>query len=399
MPTNPQLPLLADVGVLALVPDRWGSVWMDRHHVLSRLASYFHVVWMYQPGWRECLSQFVKRHEYDAVALAEKPGALYLYEAPFWLPRLGRPAWVARSTTNRRLRDAVALLRQRGCTKIVSYIWELQFADALSDFHPDLSVYNISDEYSFSKIEVPISPAERKLLQSVDQVFIISPGLMEKKGHLNPHTDFAPCGVDYWKYAQPLPEPEDLRSIPRPRIGYLGHLKAMLDWNLLLELSAAHPQWSFVFVGPRSRHPEIHAALDEMSRRPNVHLLGGKPAPSLGSYVQHFDVCIMPYALNAYTNYIYPGKMHEYLASGNPVVSAPIRSVQEFRNVIAVANSRAEWSSAIERALSPAENSPRKRAERQKVAREHDWDAIVENIARIIATRLNMPVPVCPLGN
>ena len=28
---------------------------MDRHHVLTRLTNYFHVVWMHQPGWRQLL--------------------------------------------------------------------------------------------------------------------------------------------------------------------------------------------------------------------------------------------------------------------------------------------------------------------------------------------------------
>ena len=57
---SPQ-PQWGEVGVIALVPDPWSSVWMDRHHVLTRLANYFHVVWMHQPGWRECLSALTAR--------------------------------------------------------------------------------------------------------------------------------------------------------------------------------------------------------------------------------------------------------------------------------------------------------------------------------------------------
>ena len=94
-----------------------------------------------------------------------------------------------------------------------------------------------------------------------------------------------------------------------------------------------------------------------MSRRPNVHFLGGRPAERLGEYIQHFDVCTMPYVVDDYTKYIYPGKMHEYLASGNPVVSAPVRSVQEFKGVIEVAGDAEEWSKAIERSLTEQENT------------------------------------------
>ena len=41
MNTKLPQPLLDKVGVVALVPDQWDPYWMDRHHVLSRLAGYF----------------------------------------------------------------------------------------------------------------------------------------------------------------------------------------------------------------------------------------------------------------------------------------------------------------------------------------------------------------------
>jgi len=72
-----------------------------------------------------------------------------------------------------------------------------------------------------------------------------------------------------------------------------------------------------------------------------LHFLGGKPTQSLGAYPQHFDVCLMPYVIDDYTRYVYPLKMHEYLAGGKPVVSSPIRSVEDFKHVIALARNRA----------------------------------------------------------
>lgn len=364
---------------------------MDRHHVLTRLARYFHVVWMHQPGWRESFSAFSPKND-TLPANGKEPDAMLIYEPAPWLPRLGRPAWLGRLTAKRRFRQVYDLLRARGCTKIVLYLWGLEFSDVLDQIPHDLSIYNVSDEYSFSSTEVAVSRAERKLLESVGQVFIISPALMEKKGHFNPNTDSLPAGVDYWRYATPVAEPEDMRSIAHPRIGYVGHLKRRLDWPLLLELSRAHPQWSFVFVGPKSPHHEIDDAIKQMSQLSNVHFLGGRPAERLGEYIQHFDVCTMPYVVDDYTKYIYPGKMHEYLASGNPVVSAPVRSVQEFKDVINIAATPQEWSVAIEQALSEEENTPPRRAARQQVAIQYDWQVLVDRVAQIIAERIGLPV-------
>ena len=49
--------------------------------------------------------------------------------------------------------------------------------------------------------------------------------------------------------------------------------------------------------------------MEQMSRRPNVYFLGGKPTEQLGGHAQHFDACIMPYLLNDYTKYVYPLKL------------------------------------------------------------------------------------------
>jgi glycosyltransferase involved in cell wall biosynthesis len=373
------------------VPDRWGPQWMDRHHLLSRLAGYFHVVWMTQPGWRESVSDLFSR-EKKSLADAPRPEGLQVYESGFWLAKLGRPEWMARFTARRRLQHAVELLRAQGCTKLVLYICRPEFGDAVELVPHDFSIYYVSDEYSFTVDEVAVSPLERGVLQSVDQVFLTSPALMEKRGSFNRNTHFVPMGVNFQKFATPVPEPEDLRNIPHPRIGYVGHLKPMLDWPLLLELSAGHPEWSFVFVGPKGPHPEIKTAIRQLSGRPNVHFLGGKPTECLGAYPQHFDVSIMPYRLDDYTKYVYPLKMHEYLASGKPVVSSSIRSVEDFRHVVTIAG-REGWSPAIELALSPQENTPRRCAERQGAAREYDWDPLVEKIARTITDHLGLQLP------
>ena len=351
MNMNPQQPRWGKVGVIGLVPDRWEPFWQPRHQVLSRLTRYFPLVWMnYPPAWRQSLSALHERYFGSLDHLVE-PEGMQVYQPGFLLPRFSRPHWLARFVSRQRLKRACDLLRARGCSKLVLYIWRPEFADALDQVSHDLSIYHVDDEYSFSPVEVEMPAAERRLLEKAGQVFIHSPALLERKGEFNPNTMFVPNGVDYGLYATPVPEPEDLRRVPHPRIGYVGYLKRMLNWPLLLELSATHPQWSFVFVGPKSSHPDIIDALAKMSRLPNVYFLGGKRTEDLGAYPQHFDACIMPYVLDDYTKCIYPLKLHEYLASGRPVVSSPIRSVLEFADVVAIASNGNEWSFGLERVL------------------------------------------------
>jgi glycosyltransferase involved in cell wall biosynthesis len=192
-----------------------------------------------------------------------------------------------------------------------------------------------------------------------------------------------PNGVDYDAYALPHAEPADLRSLPRPRIGYTGILKAQLDWSLLQQLAQRHREWSFVFVGPRNdAQTEVSRWTEALSCLENVYFLGGKSPQTLAAYPQHFDAAVMPYRINSYTNHIYPLKLHEYLAGGCPVVGSKIRSLSLFQDVVGLAGTVDEWSAALSDALSAPARSEKAVERRRAVAKEHDWNRIVHTIAR-----------------
>jgi len=375
-------PLAPEVGVIALVPNRWSDQWQPRHHVLSRLARYFRVIWVNPaPGWRD-----VVRHPREYRSAVDEPVPGFSVHSPDrWLPEVHRPHLVAEVSFRLRLQGARRALERAGCTHIILYIWHPRFANALSAVDHDLSCYHIDDEYTFSPVEQPIPADEMRLLTRCDEVFIHSPGLMAKKGMINPHTTCVPNGVDYDAFAQPAPIPPELAAIPHPRIGYTGWLKQQLDWPLLIALAERHPEWSFVLVGGQKNEAETESPIAELSKLPNVHLLGPRATAALAAYPQHFDVCLMPYRLDDYTKYIYPLKLHEYLATGRPTVGAPIQSLQHFASVVALPSTVDEWSCAITQALRPEERSPERCAARQRQAREHDWSVLVGRIARVMA--------------
>ena len=386
----PDSPLLPEIGVLALVPDLWHWQWQPRHQVMTRLARYFNVVWL-NPAedWRKSLRMEKFQARREELPVAEK-GFVVHTSSPF-LPELYSPRWLAKAFLRKRLENALAILRKRRSRKIVLYLWRPEFASVLDLIPFDLTCYHIDDEYSFSPVDLPVSEAEARLIAKVDQVFIHSPKLLEKKGRINRHTAFAPNGVDFELYANPVPEPSDLAGIPHPRIGYSGHIKKQLDWTLLLDLTARHPEWSFVFVGAPNAHPEIVAYIQQLSERKNVRFLGSKTVQELAAYPQHFDVCVMPYKQDDYTKYIYPLKLHEYLASGKPVVGTPIASLLPHRDVLLLPETAEEWSSAISESLRPETNTAKQRSVRQNLARQHDWKVLVQHIAEGIVQHLDSP--------
>lgn len=366
-------------GFIALVPHEWNDQWLGRAQVMSRIAKRFHVVWCGPPHEWRAIPQRARSGPSIQQPLADLP-MLHTYRPEPWLPRLYRPRTLASRLLQRRLENARSVLERQGCTHIVLSIWHPQYASVLDLVDHDMSMYHINDEYSFARVQQPISTEERTLMADVDEVFIHSPAVMARKGPLCSSATLTPNGVDFDAFAAPRPIPEDLAAIPSPRIGYSGFLKMQLDWDLLFDIAQQNPQWSFVFVGRALDQPGLAETLARLDTRPNVHLLGAKSSRELAAYPQHFDVCMLPYCVDDYTKYIDPLKLSEYLASGRPAVGSPIVPLQEVSNLVALAGTPAEWRHAISTSLGSAANAPEERARRQSWARARTWDTLVDTI-------------------
>ncbi len=382
-----------DVGILALVAEPWGGMWLSRQQILTRLARWFPVVWL-DPArsWRRLLRRGTRPVGLRDETPADAPSFRVVRQAP-WTPGFYRPAGLARAMLRAHVGRGVRALRAMGCRRIVAYAWRPEFLDALEAIPAEMTCYHVADEYSFEAVERPVDPRERAMLERVDQVFIHSPALMEKKGHINPNTAYVPNGVDYGAFARPRPEPDDLRSIPRPRLGYVGRVKVQLDWDVLGALAERHPDWSFVFVGPMGHLGEARARCEALFARSNVYWLGARTVDRIAPYMQHVDVGLLCYRVDAYTRYIYPLKLHEFLAAGVPVVGSAIPSLQRFDDTIAIASGVDGWERSIRGALDGKARSPERVEARRRVARRHDWNAIAARIASILADRLGVEDP------
>ncbi len=80
-------------------------------------------------------------------------------------------------------------------------------------------------------------------------------------------------------------------------------------------------------------------------------------------------------------------KVHEYLASGNPVVASPLPNLREFADVVTFAGEADEWSDAITRALMTRADGCARDA-RRAIASRHDWSTLAGRVISILQTRL-----------
>ncbi len=251
-------------------------------------------------------------------------------------------------------------------------------------------VYDCMDELSqFHGAAPELIERERELTRAADVIFCGGRRMREKRLPLNPNTHFYGTGVDCDHFgaarSAELPVDPEIAALKGPVLGYFGVVDERLDYKLLTALADANSAWSIAMVGPVAK---IDPA--SLPRRPNLHWLGARPYEQLPAITKGFSVCLMPFALNAATEYINPTKALEYMAAGRPVVSTAINEVRtNFSHVSRIARTHEEFIKLCGR---EARSPSRMRIQRGlKLASENTWEAIAakmdEHINNSLARR------------
>lgn len=193
-------------------------------------------------------------------------------------------------------------------------------------------VYDCMDELAAFRHAPPeLRERENALMQVAALVLTGGPSLFQAKYTMNPNVHCLPSAVDAAHFsasslvagsAHAL-EAERLQAgLPHPRLGFFGVIDERLDTDLLTDLADAHPDWAIVMAGP-----VVKIEAESLPRRANIHWLGVQPYERLPYLLAAWDLCLMPFALNASTRFISPTKTLEYMAGDKPVVSTPVRDV------------------------------------------------------------------------
>ena len=251
--------------------------------------------------------------------------------------------------------------------------------DLLDAVDPQLVVYYcIADFEQLSTRSARIAASERALLKRTDIVFVQGEHLKERCA---PHPDIHifPFGVNIDAFTGETTTAPELRDLPRPIVGYVGGLHRHVDFEIIERVAAA-TEGTVVLVGPAQED------VQRLERLPNVRLLGAQPHARVPSFVRGFDVGIIPYVRNAYTETVYPTKLNEYLAMGVPVVSTDLPEVQRFnarhRGVVTVTKDADDFATAVRRAVDT--DAAPERARRVAVARENSWTTRIAEMSALV---------------
>jgi glycosyltransferase involved in cell wall biosynthesis len=111
---------------------------------------------------------------------------------------------------------------------------------------------------------------------------------------------------------------------------------------------------------------------------PGIDHRGEVPHAELPAALAGVDAFVLPYRVNGLTRAISPAKTYECLATGKPVVAAPLPALKDLAGHVYLAKRPGDYVEVL-RNLEELETQEKRRA-RIELARENSWEARFEEI-------------------
>jgi hypothetical protein len=364
--------------VVILAGVRWDFLW-QRHQTLATLFAEagYPTVFVETTGLanprpgkaKEVLSRFR-----GSLSKSGRPPEknLTVY-APLTAPPTSRAlVWAnERFFVPRVLRDLAKLAGPRPV--VVAHPPTRTTLDLVSGLDPRLVLYDCSDDYEqFPRAPKDIAHTERELLLRADLVSCTSQHLLEKARRLRPDAFLSGPAVDYARFAalQTQPPAEEIDTAcffgdaTRERIDFEA-LEAIVGAGFELRL-----------VGG------LDGAGKQLSKMPGVDYTGEVSHAELPGALEGVDAFVLPYRINALTRAISPAKTYECLATGSPVVAAPLPAMEELGEYIYLARRPEDYVRTL-RSLWDAGTQAKVRGGIE-LARANSWDVRFRDLEEAI---------------
>lgn len=384
--------------IVCLSPQPWRTdLPTNRQQIMLRAAERGHRVLFVETGWfigrhlRELLRRPRLSLLRELLSAQEVVPGVYVRKGIDVLPR-GHTYRLANRVNNAATAAVVRRLVRRRPGPTILWIYDPCASGMVGSCAETFAVYDCVDDYAeqagpSARRRTLVAELDRRTARVARIVFATTKSLYVRHHELNSATHLVPNVGDFRHFARAADREfiaDELRSTPRPVIGFAGNfLATKVDFDLL-ERIAERREWTLLLVGPS--RPDTEAALARVTSHPNVHWVGAKPYADLPRYVAAFDVGLIPYLANAYTQSCFPLKLYEYLAAGKPVVASGVPDVGGREPDVVLAPDHSTFLAAIESALADerAENAQRRMA----LAAENTWETRTERLLGLIATEL-----------
>lgn len=378
----------ANPTIVALAPNDWDGLWMNRQQLMSRIGISCNAYYSTGIG-----------HLWDRAKILKERGLFWSDVCKDSVTVMSAPCYVMRYEKNKII-DAVALKifaskinRKRTSSPLVLYVFHPDYLDYINFIDYDYLIYHCYDDFvSMPGSDKDTKQKEHTLCDKADLIFASSKANVERfeRDYLC-KADFIPNGVNYKMFSDTNETmPSSLNCInkhndSRKKIGYVGSLNDKVDFKLLEKLvnSEQLRDHLFCFVGRVNNLSKENSVIwDSIKNKDNVFSYPSVAKEDVPSILRNMDVNCIYYDLSGdnYSSSGYPLKLHEYLASGKPVVASGIESVLEFKDSVNIPKDEDEWVSLLLNSTRNPESAPSNSEHRQLVAKSNDWNERVRVI-------------------
>lgn len=275
---------------------------------------------------------------------------------------------------------------------VVLWIYDPCAAGVIGRAGEVFAVYDCVDDYAWNAPAGPrrriVAAGDARAARSSRLVFATTPTLEKRHRRSNLSTVLVPNVGDYTHFStasdRRIAAPE-IVDVPRPVLGFAGNfLPTKVDFELLDRLARARPDYTLLLVGPS--RPGAEEQLARLETLPNVRWVGAKPYGELPRYVAAFDVALIPYLVNGYTESCFPLKLYEYLAAGKPVVASGVPALGGMEPDVVLAEEHDAFIAAVDAALEHRSEDGVSR--RMAVAARNTWESRTEKLLELVTGEL-----------
>lgn len=383
--------------ILCIASIDWDFIWQSHQQIMSMLAAqgnnvlFIDNTGVRRPKLRDVsrLRQRIRNWWRGTKGFRQERENLFVYSPlllPFPYSRIAR--WINRFIIVRAVRRWMSAMDVRH-PLVWTFLPTPLGLDLIKAVEPELVVYYCTGDFAASSSGArSIRRAEHRLFREADLVFVMSDELRARVLRFRDQVSVFPSGVDFARFEAVRNSgdgiPADLKTIPRPIVGYVGGLHRWVDQALVAGAARRLPDATFVFIGPQQ------CDLSTLEREPTVRLLGARSHDELPRYIKGFDVGIVPYEFSDFTVNVSPSKLNEYLAMGIPVVATGLPEIKSFNqthgDIVAIANDSDEFAAQVRLAIARREAGDIEK--RIAVARKNSWESRLEAMAALIQNAL-----------
>lgn len=335
--------------VVIVSPIHWNFTWQTSHDVASAFAQWGYRVIFLEPlpkRWpklaeiKRVWGRISGRSHLAGLGKQEKPEGMVLV-SPHMLPDVGRmPQFLNQIIFVPLLKKQ---LSQIGLERPLIMVHHVPIAAALAlqnALKPDVSVYRCVYDWSNDPHSGRLLQ-EKELLQIVDEVWADCEANVIRTSLHNNNVRLMLPGVDLSLFADVDTWTHTKRE--RPLCVYFGTIGISVDVDLLRQISYQYP---LRLVGP-TKQKLVDFAKD-------TEMVGAVLHEDVPAYIMDADILLLPYIEAPHMQGVIPAKLFECLVTGKPIISIGLTSIDAYKDLIYICETKEEFLNAIEMAQNEA---------------------------------------------